>query len=273
MARWTPTFTVTAPGSPGTTSYYSTAQEVPRMSRVAAAALISVLTGLTGGTSPTVASVLQGSLDNSTWVDVSESGAASVLSHSANGAQSCAFQGFTKGNLTEGLASWRYLRLRCTGGGTAAPTAWAVAATLNVVWDTSGDVTSRWSQTLSIAAVGSPGTTAQYSSSSGVEIPDLGPQAAVTCVMSHGGLTGGTSPTVTGQLEVSLDRATWIALPGPSTPTVPLSTSVTSYLYARDDSGLLPNLGAYRYTRLKGTGGGTAAPTAWTLTAKIEAVG
>lgn len=119
--------------------------------------------------------------------------------------------------------------------------------------------------------VASGGTTADQFSTAW-EIPAFGPDARMSCQFVLSGLTGGTSPTVAAQIQVSNDGTNYDDLDvlGEAAADASFTANGGKWLLTAGNLGVSQAWPTFRYLRLKGKGGGTAPPSAWTLKAQVH---
>lgn len=101
------------------------------------------------------------------------------------------------------------------------------------------------------------------------ELPAFGPDARMSCQFILSGLTGGTAPAVAAQMQVSNDGVTYDDLDtlGEAAADQSFTANGSKWMLTAGSLGVSQAWPSFRYMRLKGKGGGTAAPTAWTLNA------
>lgn len=244
----------------GTTPQYSTAIELPLLGVADIAGVYASITAITGGTAPTITIVAQMSLDNVIWLD-----APFDLSGAFTTTGGKLFGYSDNMNSVLFLAFARYLRFKATGGGTVAPTSWTAVCGFQV---TKSDGGARVIGEIGTINAQSPGTVKQVTSA--CALPLLSGRDRLSVALSLATLTGGTAPTVTATVECSVDGANWTQLNYDASCGAAF-TAVGSRWVTNSNSAVsvISQIldWPWRYVRLTGTGGGTAAPTEWNLTA------
>ena len=255
----TQSVTIEASGS-GTTPQYSTAIELPLLAVADIAVVYASITAIGGGSSPTVTVIAQHSLDGVIWVDspMTLSG-----SFSSTGAKAFGYADNMNSVLFLPFAKW--LRFRATGGGTTAPTSWTCVSGFQV---TKSDGAKRVIGEIGTITAVSVGTVKQVTPA--IQLPPRSGRDRLSIALSLATLSGGTSPSVLPTIEGSVDGSNWLPLTLDADCGAAFTATGTRWVKNSQASvSLLSEILdlPWRYLRLTGTGGGTAAPTEWNLTA------
>ena len=223
--------------------------------------VIAVLTVLSGGTSPTVTVTPQLSHDNVNWVTAPFTTASAFTTTGMK-----TFSEQPSASETVRSLPWaKYIRFKAVGGGTAPPTGWTLTCGFQVA---KTETASRVIGSLGTIAANGVGTVKQTAGA--VELPVHSGSDRVALLLTLSGLTGGSSPTVTPTIEGSVDGSNWKQLTYDAKFASSFSANgsqLASHSNVDEENYFWIALSLpWRYLRITGTGGGSTAPTAWTLT-------